>query len=342
MTKKTSMIPAKRRRQVRVGVVEQHHQDADAAHPVESADEAQTRRTRHEHRRCCPRTRHPGSVRGRHEHPQPGDPPRRRRRSGRDRPPWTTCRDGLERTGGRGHEHRCGALPDRRGQLDRGRTATRRRGTTERSCRPDLADEGRRVAADAVRRRLRRHPLAGRVRRPGADARAPGRVDHRVRPRPGAAVPEHGRMRADRLGAAGVRHTVSSRRSTCGRSSPASGSGASCSASRTRGRTWPALSTTGGARRRRLRGRRPEGVVLQRPCGRLGHPHGPHRHRRCPSQGHLVPARRHGLARGRAPTAAPDERRGRVRRGLPDRGAGAGGQPAGTRSTRAGWSACQR
>ena len=36
----------------------------------------------------------------------------------------------------------------------------------------------------------------------------------------------------------------------------------------------------GRARRRRLRGQRPEGVVLQRTGGRLGHPHGPHRPRR--------------------------------------------------------------
>ena len=44
-------------------------------------------------------------------------------------------------------------------------------------------------------------------------------------------------------------------------------------------------------------------------------------------RGHLVPAPGHVLARGRAPAPAPDERRGRVRRGLPDRCPGPGGQP---------------
>ena len=199
------------------------------------------------------------------------------------------------------------------------------------------------MAADAVRRRLRRHPLADRVRRAGTDPRAPGRVDHRVRARPGAAVPEHGRLRADRLGAAGLRHAASSRRSTCGRSSPASGSGASCSASPTPGPTWPSLSTRAELDGDRYVVERPEGVVLQRPGRRLGHPHGAHRPRPRPrtraSRSCCVDM---ALAGGRAAPAAPDERRVRVRRGVPDRRRGPRRPTCSGPSTRAGWSACPR
>ena len=80
------------------------------------------------------------------------------------------------------------------------------------------------------------------------------------------------------------------------------------------------LTTRAAPRRRRLAGQRPEGLDLLRPVRPLGHLPGPHRCRRPPPPGHLLPGGRHGGPGHRDPAAAPDHRRGRVQRGLPRRG----------------------
>ena len=76
-----------------------------------------------------------------------------------------------------------------------------------------------------------------------------------------------------------LRHAGAAGASTCGRSHGPIRCGASSSPSRARGATSPA-SHPGRARRRRLGGHRPEGVVLERPGRRPGHPPRPHRSRR--------------------------------------------------------------
>ena len=96
------------------------------------------------------------------------------------------------------------------------------------------------VPGQAVRRRVRRHHLAGRVRRPGPDQRRADRVQpggaqlraagRRVRHRAGHAGPDH-------PGAAAPR---SRRSATCRRCCAARRSGASCSPSPARAPTWPA------------------------------------------------------------------------------------------------------
>ena len=65
----------------------------------------------------------------------------------------------------------------------------------------------------------------------------------------------------------------------------------------------------GGARRRRVRRQRPEGVHHRRPRRRLGLAGVPHRPRRAQAQGHLDPARRHVAARLQAHADPPARRR---------------------------------
>ena len=76
----------------------------------------------------------------------------------------------------------------------------------------------------------------------------------------------------------------------------------------------------GGARRRRVGDHRPEGVEHAGPHRRPGHARGPHRSRCAQAQGPHLLRPRHARARRRGPAAAPDHRRGRVQRGLHDRG----------------------
>ena len=69
-----------------------------------------------------------------------------------------------------------------------------------------------------------------------------------------------------------------------------------------------------------------------------GHPARPHRLGPAQAPGHHVLPRGHGHAGHRRATAAPDDRRVVVQRGVPHRRAGTGGQRDGRRSTRAGGS----
>ena len=74
--------------------------------------------------------------------------------------------------------------------------------------------------------------------------------------------------------------------------------GASCSASRARAPTPPAITTRGHARRRRLAGQRPEGVDQRRPVLDRGLRHGAHRPRRAEARGHHDDGDRHDAADG--------------------------------------------
>ena len=82
----------------------------------------------------------------------------------------------------------------------------------------------------------------------------------------------------------------------------------------------------GRARRRRVRHHRPEGVELEGRRERVGHAAVPHRPRRAEASRAVVRDARHAPARRRGATAGADERRRRVLRGVPHRGAGPGGR----------------
>ena len=79
------------------------------------------------------------------------------------------------------------------------------------------------------------------------------------------------------------------------------------------------LSTTARARRRRVGRQRPEGLDQPRPRGPLGDARGPHRPRRPQAPGPHLLHLRHARARRRRAPAAPDDRPGRVQRGVPHR-----------------------
>ena len=78
------------------------------------------------------------------------------------------------------------------------------------------------------------------------------------------------------------------------------------------------------ARRRPLRRRRPEGLVVVRAHRRLLHPPRAQRPGLRAARRPHVPDRRHARAGRRGAAAAPDHRRGRVQRDLPQRRRGAG------------------
>ena len=79
------------------------------------------------------------------------------------------------------------------------------------------------------------------------------------------------------------------------------------------------ISTRADPDGRRVAGERAEGVDELRPVRRLGHLPRPDRSRGPQAQGHLVPGGRHAPTRRRGASARPDDRRGRVQRGLPER-----------------------
>ena len=92
----------------------------------------------------------------------------------------------------------------------------------------------------------------------------------------------------------------------------------------------------GGAGRRPLPRDRAEGVDHARPARRLVHDALPHRSRYAARERHLVPARRHAQPGHRGATAAADDRRGGVQRGVLRRRAGAAGDICWASSTTAG------
>ena len=102
------------------------------------------------------------------------------------------------------------------------------------------------------------------------------------------------------------------------------------------------LQTARRARRRPVDRHRSEGLVLERSGRRPRHPDGADRRRRRAPPRHLVLPARHARARCRDPTAAPDERRCRVRRGVPRRGRHCPPTRSSVPSTRVGASRCRR
>jgi hypothetical protein len=148
--------------------------------------------------------------------------------------------------------------------------------------------------------------------------RAPVGLDRGVRRRRRAAVPQHGRPRAGRRGLQLFGTDDQQRASTCPRHHRRAACGASCSPSPGPAPTWRRCAP-GPSRRRRVRRQRPEGLVLRWPGSATGASCWPAPTRRAQAQGHLVLPRRHAQPGRRDPPAAPDDRRGRVRRGLPHR-----------------------
>ncbi len=140
---------------------------------------------------------------------------------------------------------------------------------------PERRDAGHGVAAAHARRRLRRHPLARRVRRSGPHGRAPPGLDASSAPTPAS-------RRSSTWSAScwpAARSSCSAPRTrsrpTCPRPSRASGSGASCSPSPAPAPTWPACrrgpsstATPGSSTARRCGaravGRRDWGILLAR------------------------------------------------------------------------------
>ena len=177
------------------------------------------------------------------------------------------------------------------------------------------------MAADPVRSRLGRAPLARGARRPGPHRRAHRGLDHGVRHRRGAAVDQHGRARPHRRVDPRLRHA---------------GAAADAPARDPRGRPGvvPALLRA----RRRQRPGQPRRTRAERDGDdwvvtgqKVWCSNG-----RVADRGILLArtdpdAPRHAgisfflvdmaLARHRGPAAAPDDRRQRVRRGVPRRGA---------------------
>ena len=96
------------------------------------------------------------------------------------------------------------------------------------------------------------------------------------------------------------------------------------------------VRTSCAARRRPLRARRAEGLVVVRAHRRLLHPPHPLRPRvRAPRRAH-VPDRRHARARGRGAAAPADHRRGRVQRDLLERASRCRSRTCSARSAAAG------
>ena len=191
------------------------------------------------------------------------------------------------------------------------------------------------MAADPVRRRLGGPPLARGARRARPHRGAHRGMDDRVRHRRGATVDQHGRHRPHRRVDPRLRHPGPAADPPA--RDPRGRAGVVPALLRARGRQRPGRADHAcGARRRRVGGHRPEGVVLQRAGRRPWHPPGPHRPRRAASCRHLVLPRRHALARHRGAPAAADDRRQRVRRGVPRRGAPARRRAAGPVARRVG------
>ena len=166
-----------------------------------------------------------------------------------------------------------------------GRAPRRRSAGLRRVCPPELIDAGVRRGSGCSTSRLRRHPLAGRARRPGPHARAPGGVADRVRRgrRAAGATWSASCSPAGRSCASG---RPSSRPSTWGVAG--GGPGVVPAVLRAGGGQRPRSLTTGPSVMATTRRQRPEGVVFGRAGEQLGHPYGPHR-LRCPQ------ARRHSF-----------------------------------------------
>ena len=191
------------------------------------------------------------------------------------------------------------------------------------------------VAAPPPRRRVRRAALAGRRRRARPRRGAPGRVERGVRPRPGHAVSQPAGPRPRRRGDPALGH----RRPTPAvpAADPARRRAVVPALLRARRRVRPGQPDDARRpRRRSLRRRRAQGVVVQRGAGRVGHPAGPHRPSRARPSRHLVLPARHGRPGGRGPAHHADDRRRGVLRGRARPRRGAGDRPARAPSTRAG------
>ena len=184
---------------------------------------------------------------------------------------------------------------------------------------------GARVEPGVVRRRLGRHLVAGGVRRARPVAPLPGDLPRgggagrgaaahrRDRPRDGRADDHHPRHR----GAEGPLPAAAPR----GGRDLVPGLLGAGRRLRSRGR-----SHLRPARRRSLRPRRTEGLVVVRAHRGLLHPPRPLRPRLAAPRRADVRDRRHARARRRGAAAAPDHGRGGVQRDLPERRRGAARQ----------------
>ena len=180
-----------------------------------------------------------------------------------------------------------------------------------------------RVAAQAARRRLGRDRLAEGVRRPRRDPDRAGDLGRRGDP-PGGAEPGQRAGAGDgRTGGHRPRH----------RGAEGALSGADPDR---RGDLVPGLlgarvgvrprlaEDAGGQGRRRMGRHRAEGVDDLRPVREVVHARRPHRPRRTQAPGPDLLPDGHGAGGGRSQAAGPDHRRGRVQRGLHQRGADPG------------------
>ena len=180
------------------------------------------------------------------------------------------------------------------------------------------ARPGRRLPRRPVRPRAGVGPLRRGLRRPrpqpeAAEASINDRLAAGGPPIPW--LPQPDRLRHERADRGRVGHASSRSAATSARCSPARRSGASCSPSPAPAPTSPG-SPPGRPRRRRVGGQRAEGVDHARPR----RPVGPARRAHRPGSGEARRSdrvrRRHAGAGRRGAPAAPDDRRGRVQRGV--------------------------
>ena len=185
------------------------------------------------------------------------------------------------------------------------------------------------LAAAAVRRRVCRGRLAGRGGWPR------GQPDRAADLRRGAGAGRGALRRGQLRGAPACR--AHHRRGRVGRATgpvpaahPAGRGGVVPGVQRARRRQRSGVAAhPRRPRRRSLRGERHQD--LDQPCrgGRLLRTAGAHRDRGLPAQGHHLVGHVDGHARHRCPTVADHRRVDRVRRVVPRRRAGPGGQPGG-------------
>ena len=192
-----------------------------------------------------------------------------------------------------------------------------------------------RLPAPAGRRGPGRHHVAGRVRRARAPRPLPAHLRPRVQGLQGPAPLARDRARHVRADAAGARQrgaeegvhpAAAARRPRLVRA-----------VQRARRGLGPLeRADAGPARRRRVRAPGPEGVDVGRAAQRLRRLPRADRPGAAQARGHHHADRRHARAGRHGAAAAPDHRRVPLQRGLPGRGAGAGGQRGGRPSTTAG------
>ena len=191
------------------------------------------------------------------------------------------------------------------------------------------------LAAPALRRRLRRGRLAGRGRRPGLLRRRGAHLQRGARAGPRPLRGGQLRRPAPRRARPSSPRAPRAQRQRYLPAHPEGRRGLVPGLLRARRRQRPGLHAhPGRPRRGRLRGHRLEDLDVARRGGRLLRAAGPHRRRGQPPPGHLLADPAHGHPGSRDPAPEHHRRLDRVRRALPRRGPGAGGQPGRGRERR--------